>query len=441
MHSETRGTPNRGGPCSVSVAIDRFVANRAKLIVNRPEMGAIADDGHVRRLFLFSVAASVFSLTAAVVAPTVATADPAVHSRRVCAAIQPIGVAACHARVVTRADGVTPSATESYVTGLRPDQIQAAYGLTSAALSSGGGRTIAIVDAYDNPNVESDLAAYRAQFKLSACGSGDGCFRKVNQDGGSALPAGDVGWGQEIALDVEMASAVCPNCKILLVEATSASIVNLGKAVTTAVNMGAVAVSNSYGANEFSSERSYDSYYNHANAAITVSSGDNGYGVEFPAASPFVTAVGGTSLTAATNNRGFTEKAWSGAGSGCSRWEPKPSFQHDSGCSRRTVADVSAVADPATGVAVFDSYGSSGSNDWFVFGGTSVASPIIASVFALGGHSTAPGSVYASAGNASALFDTVGGANGRCKPSYLCTAVAGYDGPTGLGTPNGTGAF
>jgi len=393
----------------------------------------------VRRLLALSVAATVISLTAAVAAPLTATADPAPHNRRVCTGNQPAGIAACEARVVTRADGVTPNATTQYANGYGPSAIQQAYALTGAAATGGANRTIAIVDAYDNPNVEADLGVYRAQFGLSPCTTANGCFRKVDQNGGTSYPAGDVGWGQEIALDVEMASAVCPNCNILLVEAASASIVNLGKAVNTAVNLGAVAVSNSYGANEFSSERSYDTYYNHPSVAITVSSGDSGYGPEFPAASPYVTAVGGTSLTVASNVRGYTEKAWSGAGSGCSRWEPKPSFQHDTGCSRRTIADVSAVADPATGVAVYDSYGSSGGANWFVFGGTSVAAPIVAGVFALSGHTPSPGSVYAA--NSAGLFDVVGGTNGRCKPSYLCTAVSGYDGPTGLGTPNGTNAF
>jgi hypothetical protein len=203
--------------------------------------------------------------------------------------------------------------------------------------------------------------------------------------------------------------------------------------------MGAVAVSNSYGGSEFTGEATYGAaYFNHPGVAITVSSGDSGYGVEYPAASQYVTAVGGTTLQRTTGG-GFVEGAWSGAGSGCSVSEPKPSWQHDTGCSRRTVADVSAVADPATGVWVYDTFGGKG---WAVYGGTSVASPIVGAVYALAGAAT-PGdypSKYPYA-NPAALHDVVGGSNGSCGGGYLCTAVAGYDGPTGLGTPNGAGAF
>ena len=157
----------------------------------------------------------------------------------------------------------------------------------------------------------------------------------------------------------------------------------------------------------------------------------------FPAAFRTVTAVGGTSLVRANNARGWTETAWAGAGSGCSAWIPKPTWQHDTGCARRTLADVSAIADPNTGVAVYDSYSYKGNEGWLVFGGTSAASPIIASVYALGVPSAGPSAPYGS----SSLFDVVGGANGSCTPSYLCTGVVGYDGPTGLGTPNGVTAF
>jgi len=301
---------------------------------------------------------------------------------------------------------------------------------------------VAIVDAYDNPNAETDLAAYRAQFGLPACTTANGCFRKVDQRGGTAYPAGDTGWGQEIALDVDMASAVCANCKIVLVEADSNSYANLGAAVDTAAALGASSISNSYGGGEFNGETSYESHYNHPGTAITVSSGDGGYGVEFPAASRYVTAVGGTSLTRSATTRGWSETAWSGAGSGCSAYITKPSWQTDTGCARRTVADVSAVADPATGVAVYDSYGSSGGGNWLVFGGTSVAAPVVAGIYALAGNA---GSVIAGSypySHTASLFDVTSGSNGSCrKKLYLCTAGAGYDGPTGLGTPNGTGAF
>jgi subtilase family serine protease len=271
----------------------------------------------------------------------------------------------------------------------------------------------------------------------------------VNQ-GGSATgpyPSGDTGWAEEISLDLDMVSAICPNCRIALVEANSNSLTDLGTAVNTAASLrGVSAVSNSYGANEFFGETSYQSYYNHPGVAITVSAGDNGYGVEFPAASQYVTAVGGTSLTRASNARGWSETAWSGTGSGCSAYIAKPSWQTDRGCSRRTVADVAAVADPATGVAVYDSYGQSG---WLVFGGTSVASPIVASVYALAGNEKAITYGSYPYSHTSSLYDVTSGSNGSCGghgrrstgSSYLCTAGPGYDGPTGNGTPNGTGGF
>jgi subtilase family serine protease len=209
--------------------------------------------------------------------------------------------------------------------------------------------------------------------------------------------------------------------------------------------MGANAISNSYGGGEFSGEASYENaYYNHPGIAVTVSSGDSGYGVQFPASSRRVVAVGGTSLRTAANSRGWTENAWSGAGSGCSRFITKPTWQTDTGCARRTVADVSAVADPNTGVAVYDSYGSSGGANWFVFGGTSVAAPIIAGVYGLAHNSSSTDyPVRFAYANRTALFDVTSGSNGNCpaRNAYFCRAVAGYDGPTGLGTPNGIGGF
>ena len=371
-----------------------------------------------------------------------------VHSQKaVCPAT--IFGASCLSHVVTAADGVTPLATASYQFGYTPQDLSSAYKWADPTGStwSWNGRTIAIVDAYDNPSAESDLGAYRSQFNLPPCTTANGCFRKINQRGGGTPPAGNVGWGQEIALDLDMASAVCPSCKILLVESDSNSLANLGAAVNQAAAQGASAISNSYGAGEFFGETSYESYYNHPGIAVTVSSGDSGYGVEFPAASRYVVAVGGTSLTADATPRGWSESAWSGAGSGCSSQVAKPSWQTDSGCSRRAVADVSAVADPNTGVAVYDSYGSSGGNNWYVFGGTSVAAPIIAAVYGLAGVPSSYPASYAYA-NGSSFFDVTSGRNGNCArgkrsagSAYLCTAGTGYDGPTGLGTPNGTGGF
>ena len=343
--------------------------------------------------------------------------------------------------------------TTTTPTGLAPADIRSAYKLSGL---HGSGRTVAIVDAYDDPKAEADLAVYRSHFGLPACTTANGCFKKINQNGAtSPLPAGDYGWALEISLDLDMVSAACPDCHILFVAANSASFEDLGAAVNrAAATPGVVAISNSYGGVEDSSMAGADHFYNHPGIAVTVSSGDSGYGVSYPASSKYVTAVGGTSLAKASNSRGWTETAWSGAGSGCSTIEAKPSWQHDSGCAKRTVADVSAVADPNTGVAVYDTYNQCGTNavcdllislgliqgtDGYVqVGGTSASSPIIASVYALAGAGLSNTTPYS---HTSALFDVTSGSNGSCSNSYLCTAKAGFDGPTGLGTPNGAGAF
>jgi subtilase family serine protease len=312
--------------------------------------------------------------------------------------------------------------------------LQSAYSLPSS--SGGAGQIVAIVDAYGDPNAEADLAVYRSTYGLVPCTTANGCFRKVNQNGGTSYPPGNTGWAEETSLDVNMVSAACSNCRILLVEANSSSLSDLLVAENEAAALGANAITNSWGANEFSSETLYDSYFHHG-IPITASSGDTGYGVSWPAASPYVTAVGGTSLSLSATTRGWSETAWSGAGSGCSTYEAKPAWQADPGCADRTVADVSAVADPATAVAVYDTYNEPG---WLAFGGTSVAAPIIASVYALAGNSATVTPAYPY-GHTSALFDVTSGSNGNCGGSYLCTAGPGYDGPTGLGTPDGTGAF
>jgi subtilase family serine protease len=392
--------------------------------------------------------------------------------------------ASCLAEVKAKrlllSDGTTrPAAGTSTTSGYRPADLQSAYKLTAAsAVVPATPQTVAIVDAYDDPTAEADLGVYRSAYGLPACTTANGCFKKVNQTGGSTPPAVDTGWAQEISLDLDMVSAICPNCHILLVEANSASTADLSTAVNKAAALGANEISNSYGGSEASSETSLNSAYKHPGIAITASAGDAGYGVEFPAAVPSVTAVGGTSLTKASNARGWTETVWgsssgggllgflgasSGTGSGCSKYEAKPSWQHDAGCANRTVADVSAVADPNTGVAVYDSTAdSSGNQGWQQFGGTSVSSPIIAAVYALAGNAAtiqsgtpsgtslnAPGAWYAYA-HTSSLNDVTSGANGSCgggllgggtAKKYLCTGGPGYDGPTGFGTPNGTGAF
>jgi subtilase family serine protease len=322
--------------------------------------------------------------------------------------------------------------------GLGPAHLQRAYALPAA--TRGSGQTVAIVVAYDNPRAEADLATYRAQYRLPPCTTAGGCLRKVDQNGGTSLPRADSGWGEEAALDLDMVSAACPNCRILLVEADQPTIEALGTGVNTAVRLGARYVSNSYGGGEDSSvPRSDAAYFTHPGVAITAASGDSGYGTMYPAASHQVTAVGGTSLSPAGGPRGWAERAWGGAGSGCSPFTTKPGWQRDTGCARRTIADVSAVADPGTGVAVYDTFGVGG---WLVVGGTSASAPIIAAAYALAGPPPA-GSLPASFpyAHTAALHDVIGGSNGSCAPAYLCAAGPGYDGPTGLGTPNGIAAF
>ncbi|MCW7942233.1 peptidase S8 [Streptomyces hygroscopicus] len=396
---------------------------------------------------------------------TARSASPKVTWTRSCAVPKKKGEMACNALRVTggitafqkrqaQKTGITPKnvspkAAADSPTGYGPSDLQSAYGLTDAASSNGSGETIAVVDAYDDPNAESDLAQYRSYYGLPDCTSDNGCFTKVGQTGSTtSLPSTDSGWAGEISLDLDMASAVCPNCSILLVEAKSASTANLGTAVNEAVKLGAKFVSNSYGGAESSSDPTYDSkYFNHPGVAITVSAGDNGYGAEYPAASKYVTSVGGTALSTSSNSRGWTESVWNtssteGTGSGCSAYDAKPSWQTDSGCSKRMIADVSAVADPATGVSVYDTYGDG--TGWVTYGGTSASAPIIAGVYALAGTPSSgsyPARFPYSAAGTSALNDVTDGSNGTCSTSYFCTARSGYDGPTGWGTPEGVGAF
>jgi hypothetical protein len=330
-----------------------------------------------------------------------------------------------------RADAMSPDETPS---GFGPSDLQSAYNLASASAADGSSETVAVMEAADDPDLESDLATYRSQFGLSACTTANGCFRKVNGSGEQGdYPPANSGWGGEASLDVDMVSAICPNCHILVVESE-----DLEGAQNIAVSLGAKFISNSWGTSDDSGDASADADFNHTGVVDVASSGDSGFGVSFPASSQYVVAAGGTSLTRDSSTaRGWSETAWSGAGAGCSSWETKPTWQTDSGCSKRTDTDVSADADPGTGVAFFDSFGQGG---WGVVGGTSVASPIIASTFALAGTPSTPAAsvLYAHSG---ALNDITSGSDGTCSPSYLCTAGTGYDGPTGLGTPNGLGAF
>ncbi len=384
-----------------------------------------------------------------------AVCAPATPGTAQCQALRRTDVPLTRSPMSARARAASPQATIGSLSAYAPADLRAAYSLPTGP--EGSGLTVAIVDAYDLPTAEADLAAYRSFWGLPACTTANGCFSKVDQGGGTAYPVPNQAWGTEIALDMDMVSAACPNCNILLVEATSNSYADLGRAVNTAVSLGAVAVSNSYAGPEWPSEAIYDSFYDHPGVAITASTGDCGYNcagllknVGYPAASPDVVAVGGTTLTVGGGSRGWTELAWGhgagGTGSGCSQYEPKPAWQTDTQCSMRTEADVSAVADPQTGVWVYDTYGTNG---WSIAGGTSASSPIVAAAFALAGgpaNGTYPGKYLYD--NASHLWDAIGGNNaidtglsGPCTVTYLCNGVAGYDGPTGLGTPNGILAF
>jgi subtilase family serine protease len=354
----------------------------------------------------------------------------------------------------TRSNAAHPHALPA---GYGPARLQDAYKIASAAATRGAGQTVAIVDAYDDPKAGADLNKYRSTFGLPACTTANGCFKKLNQNGvAGSYPPADAGWAEEISLDVDMVSAACPNCKIVLVEANSNAFSDLGIAENTAAGLAKV-VSNSFGAVEGPGIASLQGPYNHTGVFILASTGDDGYGEDdnapqFPSVLPKVTAVGGTALRTSTNARGWTEKAWGpsggqtwGAGSGCSTIFAKPAWQTDTGCAKRMVADVSADADPVTGVTIYDSFG--GDPGFEVFGGTSASSPFIAGVVGLAqnGATIAHSRPYS---QRSHLFDVTRGNNittDNCVadgfPSYYCHGVVGYDGPTGLGTPNGYLAF
>jgi subtilase family serine protease len=377
------------------------------------------------------------------------------HDAGCAAAAQP-GKARCDLKVL-RAPAAAPRAGTTCqvdeAAGYSPCNIQNAYKLTTLAKNNGGHETVAVVDAYDDPNAAGDLAIYRSAEGLPACTSASGCFQQVNQEGLSGdPPAGDMGWGQEISLDLDMVSAVCPNCHIILVEANSSGLGDLLSSVAEAVqHLGANVVSDSWGSGEFDGETGWDGDLDFSGIPITFSSGDGAYqaGVQYPSASQYVTSVGGTMLTPIATGRLWKETAWvtkppkgqqptQGSGSGCSAWEPKPPWQTDTGCSMRMTADVSAVA---ANVLSYDSY-ESGGGGWYYNFGTSVASPIVAGVYALAGNSasvTTPASIaYA---NPKKLYDIKSGSEGKCTPAYFCKAGVGYDGPTGLGSPHGDGGF
>ncbi len=345
---------------------------------------------------------------------------------------QVVGVPTCLALIQSKS-GISPA-----VSGWAPADFQARYNLPSS--TKGAGQIVAIVDAFDNPNVESDLATYRSNFGL-----GTANFVKYNQKGQkSHYPKGDQGWGVEIDLDVEMVSAVCPKCTIYLIETNTNSSKNLEKGDLEAVKLGAHIISNSwicYGSIDCGLD---PNDFNTPGVMYLAASGDNGYNQNgVPEALGTVVSVGGTVLSKSGST--YNEMAWRGAGGGCSddgtgTGIAKPSWQHDTGCTFRTDADVAAVA---FGVAEYDTYGNSG---WFTVGGTSVASPLIGGVYGLAGDASSQDAgkklwTLKAKKYAKELHDITTGNDGTCGGSYLCTAGTGYDGPTGWGTPNGVGAF
>jgi hypothetical protein len=443
-------------------------------------------------------------------AASASAASPSTSTvKAVCAAPAP-GYASCLGlRLVRPAAGihkqraaVTPANASPEEAGLWPAELHKAYALPLTAAEPS---TIAIVDAYDDPHAEADLRVYDEQFALPACTEANGCFRKIDQYGQSSLPAANGEWSIEIATDIEVAHSVCQNCRIVLVEAETASLSELGAAentaaaeLTAASKPGAVEgeISNSWGGSEPESD-SPD--YNHPGIVITASAGDAGYlnwedfgkneeegyfdGPDYPASSPHVVSVGGTTLGIDSSAEWKGEEVWNfeggAGGGGCSAFFAAPPWQAQTagwgavGCgAQRAVADVAADANPYTGVAVYDSVpeglGLKGkplgeTPDWTTLGGTSVASPILAATFALaGGAHGVPypaATLYAHAGS-SALHDILKGGNGECDGLYskgcggslvspldcgaaatICNAAAGYDGPTGVGTPDGLAAF
>jgi len=327
-----------------------------------------------------------------------------------------------------------------------PAYLQQAYDLAYLSQNAGAGETIAIVDAYDDPNAESDLAAYRSEFGLPPCTSANGCFAKHDQTGGTNYPTTvDPGWELEISLDLDAVSALCPNCKIDLIEANTDGTSDLAAAQLEAGMLAPSVITDSWDVALSGREaRNFPTTGDYTFPGITTvaASGDSGYpGAftnDFPAALPGVTAAGGTTLqpdstSGVQNVRGFTESAWSGTGSGCNLGASKPSYQTDTGCTGRSYSDVSADGDPDTGMQVYDTE----DGGWVVVGGTSESSPLIAAYYAIvGSASQGPAWAYS---NASLLNDPTSGSNGTCLAtiSYICNAGPGYDGPTGIGSISG----
>ncbi len=366
--------------------------------------------------------ALVLALTA--LAPT--SSVFAAGGQPVCPSAVAAGFTHCYARVLR------PQATTS-PTGLSPATIKSVYNFPTS-LTVGSGITIGIVDAYDDPTAEKDLGVFSSQFGLPSCTTANGCFGKVNQNGGTSYPRKDSGWALEISLDVQWAHAIAPGAKILLVEASSNSFSNLMAAEDYAKTH-ATYVSNSWGGSESSSETSYDSHFVQSGVSFFVSAGDAGLPAEYPSASPNVISVGGTTLHFSGST--FTsETGWSSGGGGCSAYETATSSQSSFSqygqvnCGgKRATPDVSLDADPASGVSVYDSTGYQGQSGWFVVGGTSASSPMWAARSADAGVVVNSAYVYA---NNITFRDITSGNNGApCLVGYdLCTGRGSWTGTT-----------
>jgi subtilase family serine protease len=393
----------------------------------------------VNRKFLFSGLAAgalaLGSLAAVLPGASASTTQSSSgnHAVRVCAAHPKPGYASCHALAIADASGKIVQASQPIAAAFTPSDVQKAYNLKGL---KSGGRTVAIVDAFAYPTLEADLAAYRDFYKLPKCTTKNGCLTVIGQDGGKPPSQVDSGWDLEQALDLDMVSAACPDCKILMVESDTNTFKNLGAAVNQAAKTkGVVAISNSYGADGFDGKNK--SAYDHPGIAITASTGDHGYqDASAPASFTSVIAVGGTSIVPDGSSRGYNETVWSGAGSGCSDKNKPAKYQDTKAtkCKGDAMADVSGPANPgAGGLSIYFT------GHFTTVGGTSESSPMIAAIFGLSGKTQGyPGSYIWD--NPKKLYDITSGSNGSCG-APLCTAGKGWDGPTGLGTPNGAGAF
>jgi subtilase family serine protease len=394
-----------------------------------------------------------------------------VSSERVCNK----GRVQCHAHIrtfgVERARSPRAVSPAALPAGFGPADLQSAYGIDPNKLATTTAPLVAITDAFGYPNLEADLAVYRQTYGLPPCTTANGCLKIVNQQGQTTnlppAPPADDDWTVETALDVDMVSAACPRCRILVVQAADDQSNGLDLSQNTAATLGATVISDSWGSVEPTGQagaqalaQSDLTYYKHAGLAIFVASGDAGYdetvapaggqiGPGYPATSQYTIAVGATRLAkAAGTTRGWTETAWAvtltqgqvdvtrgAGGSACSRSIPKPAYQSASPCTFKATADIAAVGDPATGVAVYDT--SVSGKGWAIVGGTSAASPFVAAIFAATGNGNQTSGKFV-ADNVTKMFDVTSGTNGTCPTGQglLCTAAAGWDGPTGFGTPN-----